>query len=246
MSVERTSPSPRLYHPEELGVVVSDDYPPIPVTHLPTRYGEIVETGERLEEVGVGFIPWYHSSGWPYSSEELLVRAGVNTRLLAAEESLPVGFGLVVLDAWRDRRLQRALFQHHREAGTPAGYVADPEAPLYQPPHTTGGAVDVTLAWQGRPLALGTGFDAFDESAWSRALEGAGGSEPARSLRRMLTAALVSQGFCPHPMEWWHFSFGDQIWAANRDGERAWYGPVDEPSPFLLEQPAKEDRPRLI
>lgn len=233
MSMERTIPPNRLYNPEELDVVVSGNYPPIPVTHLPTRYQEIAETGERLEEVGVGFIPWYQSSGWPYSSEKLLVRTGVNARLRAAEESLAVGFGLVILDGWRDRRLQQTLFQHYQEAGTPAGYVADPDAQVYQPPHTTGGAVDVTLSWRGQPLALGTGFDVFNESAWSRALEGARGSEPARTLRRMLTAALLSQGFCPHPMEWWHFSYGDQIWAANRDGERPRYGPVDEPSLIL-------------
>jgi zinc D-Ala-D-Ala dipeptidase len=209
---------------------LSDPYPPIPVTHLPSEYWEIGETGEDLEPVAVSTIPWYNSHDWPYSSERLRVRAGVNTRLLAAQQALPPGYALVVLDAWRDSRLQRALFQHYDSEGTPPGYVAAPGSAIYEPPHTTGGAIDVTLSWRGVPLALGTAFDTFDEAAWARALEERPDTEPARSLRRMLTAALVSEGFCPHPMEWWHFSFGDQIWAANSGKDHALYGPIAQPS----------------
>ena len=180
--------------------------------------------------VAVSTIPWYSSHDWPYSSERLRVRAGVNSRLLAARRALAAGYTLVVLDAWRDFRLQQALFEYYDAKGTGPGYVADPGSAVYEPPHTTGGAIDVTLSWRGVPLALGTAFDSFDEVAWARSLEERIDIEPVRSLRRMLTAALVSEGFCPHPMEWWHFSFGDQIWAANGGHEHAVYGPITQPS----------------
>ncbi len=228
--MSRETPIFDLSDPDDVDLSLQDSYPPIPVTHLPDEYLEIAETGEDLEPVAVGTIPWYSSHDWAFSSERLRVRAGVNTRLLAARRGLPAGYTLVVLDAWRDTRLQRALFQHYDTEGAPPGYVADPGSALYEPPHTTGGAIDVTLSWRGVPLALGTAFDTFDEAAWARALEERPDTEPVRSLRRMLTAALVSEGFCPHPMEWWHFSFGDQIWAANSGQDQALYGPIAQPS----------------
>lgn len=32
--------------------------------------------------------------------------------------------------------------------------------------------------------------------------------------RRLLAAALLENGFAPLPAEWWHWSYGDQQWAA--------------------------------
>ena len=56
---------------------------------------------------------------------------------------------------------------------------------LAPPPHLTGGAVDLTLGdGDGRPLDLGTDFDAFVPEAGARALEGIPGQ--ARDLRRTL------------------------------------------------------------
>ena len=176
--------------------------------------------------VPVPSFPWYHSRGWPHSTRRLLIRTGVATRLLTAHRSLPAPYGLVVLDGWRDPRLQKALYHHYREQGTAEGYVSDPGGERYEPPHTTGGAVDITLSWQGRALRLGTYFDEFVPASGSRALEEETAAEPARSLRRVLTAAMVSFGFCPYPLEWWHFSYGDQIWAENGGSPHALYGPV--------------------
>ncbi|MGF1515650.1 MAG: M15 family metallopeptidase, partial [Elainellaceae cyanobacterium] len=31
--------------------------------------------------------------------------------------------------------------------------------------------------------------------------------------RQILNTALSSAGFCRHRQEWWHFSYGDQMWA---------------------------------
>ena len=216
-----------LVEPSHVGLDVPDTYPAIFVAQLPSRRIEVLECGESLEPVRISSFPWYANNSWPHSAPTVLVRQGVNSRLVSAEHTLPSGFSLVVMDGWRDRRLQQALHDHFTVEGVPTGYVSDPDSSLYVPPHVTGGAVDLTLAWNGTPLALGTQFDEFGERSWPQALENDADPGPERTLRRLLTAALVAQGFCPHPMEWWHFSFGDQIWAANFGVARAIYDQIE-------------------
>jgi D-alanyl-D-alanine dipeptidase len=110
-----------------------------------------------------------------------------------------------------------------------AGYVSDPEHPDLMPPHTTGGAVDITLSFRGSPLALGTPFDSFSDRAHLWALESAHQTPEdalARGLRRMLAAALVAEGFAPYPLEWWHWSYGEQRWAAQYGFAETLYSPL--------------------
>jgi D-alanyl-D-alanine dipeptidase len=100
-----------------------------------------------------------------------------------------------------------------------------PDAP---PPHLTGGAVDLTLAdGDGRPLDLGTDFDAFVPEAGARALEDL--AVPARELRRRLFWTMADQGFTAYVEEWWHFDLGDQFWGLVR-GCAARYPGADAPA----------------
>ena len=97
-----------------------------------------------------------------------------------------------------------------------ACYVTPPsrarDAP---PPHLTGGAVDLTLGdGDGRPLDLGTDFDAFVPAAGARALEDL--AVPARDRRRLLFWTMSAQGFTAYREEWWHFDLGDQFWGLVR------------------------------
>ena len=40
--------------------------------------------------------------------------------------------------------------------------------------------------------------------------------------------AMNQAGFVQHPCEWWHFSFGDQLWAWYTKSDAAFYGAVEE------------------
>jgi zinc D-Ala-D-Ala dipeptidase len=138
-----------------------------------------------------------------------------------------------VFDGWRSPETIRALFDHFYGPGstlTP-GFLADPDDPDLVPPHLTGAAVDVTLAWQGQALALGCQFDDFSERAWAHSLEtpsptAAPAQEPDRSLRRLLHAVMRAAGMVGFREEWWHFSYGDQRWAASERQPGAVYGPT--------------------
>jgi D-alanyl-D-alanine dipeptidase len=185
-----------------------------------TTLPPVEECGEPLVEVQpnerITILNLYAQQGWPGTSPTVWLRATVCEALQRAAQTLPTGFGLAIFDAWRSPTTVRALYEHFYGPGStlPAGFLADPDDPAVVPPHTTGAAVDLTLTWQGRALALGTWFDDFSARAARCALEGDPTAEPSRSLRRLLHHHLGAQGFVGLASEWWHVSLGDQHWAA--------------------------------
>jgi len=173
----------------------------LPSDNLDEPLVEIAGTVDVLDAYGeLGILP----------RRTLRVRRSVLDRLKSAEDGLPQGFNLVVLDGWRTLDEQRALLSHYGEAGPTDGYVADVDPASMRPPHTTGGAVDLTLFSNGSALALGTDFDSFSSLAHFDAFEASDGT--VRRLRRALVTAMTSAGFVPYPFEWWHWSFGDDMW----------------------------------
>ena len=186
---------------------------PLPdVGPFPTLLQPCSDAGEPL--IRVEPIPFIDA----YAELDILerrflrVRLGVRERLIAANVTLPDGFSLVLLDGWRSMAEQQRLVDYYSDHGDIDGWVSDPSSPVLRPPHTTGGAVDVSLSYNGVPLALGSDFDEFDVSAHLMYLEQV--ESPERELRRLLAAVLSGQGFAPYPFEWWHWSYGDDMWAA--------------------------------
>jgi D-alanyl-D-alanine dipeptidase len=187
-------------------------------------------------------VPRYHQMGLPGALPRNWIREGVAARLEAVAASLPGGMTLVVWDGFRPIATQAALFRGYLDELTmvhpdwPADaledaadrYVTPPSrSALAPPPHLTGGAVDLTLGdGEGRPLDLGTDFDAFVPVAGARALEDTPGT--ARDLRRTLYWAMAGQGFTPYVEEWWHFDHGDQFWGL-ATGRAARYAAAEPP-----------------
>jgi zinc D-Ala-D-Ala dipeptidase len=94
------------------------------------------------------------------------------------------------------------------------------------PPHSTGGAVDLTLfdtaaqetVWMGSPI------DELSERSQPDYFEAIAANihcpEPERTSaklahvhRELLKDVMQEAGFERHLGEWWHFSLGDQMWA---------------------------------
>jgi D-alanyl-D-alanine dipeptidase len=198
----------------------------------------------RVADVGrtVRDDPQYHRRGLPGALPGGWLREGVARRLACAAAALPDGLTLVVWDGYRPIATQAALYDAYLGELTmvhpqwPAGaleaaaarYVTPPSrSPQAPPPHLTGGAVDLTLGdGDGRPLDLGTGFDAFVPEAGARAMEELPG--PVRDLRRLLFWVMAEQGFTAYAEEWWHFDLGDQFWGL-ATGRPARYAGADAP-----------------
>jgi D-alanyl-D-alanine dipeptidase len=190
--------------------------PPVPVR----------ENDEPLVPLAgaVAICPVYSWLGFAHVPAQLRLRAGVLSRLQRASRRLPPDFEIVVIDAHRTRTFQAELLDHYQDCGPSLdGYVADPWSDALIPPHTTGGAVDLTLGWRGAVLGLGTDFDAFVPQAAPAALEVPAGGI-ARDLRRLLGLVLHAEGMAVLASEWWHWSYGDQHWAAAAGEPAAQYG----------------------
>ena len=44
--------------------------------------------------------------------------------------------------------------------------------------------------------------------------------------RILLQRTMIKFGFAQHPKEWWHFSYGDQLWAWKNKKDNAIYGKI--------------------
>ncbi|MEM7760675.1 MAG: M15 family metallopeptidase [Cyanobacteria bacterium P01_A01_bin.40] len=84
------------------------------------------------------------------------------------------------------------------------------------PPHSTGGAVDLTIInEQGETLDMGGGIDELSERSHPDYYlsDQDGESQQYHLNRQLLNRVMTNAGFQRHPGEWWHFSLGDQMWA---------------------------------
>ena len=137
-------------------------------------------------------------------------------------------------DVWMPRELQRrdrglkgaALTQEVERYWAAPSEAADSPAP-----HATASAVDLTLRWKdGEALWMGSLFDDVTALAHRDRFESleAGNfsfsDQEARANRRLLHWLMIEEGFAGHPDEWWHFSWGDQMWAALTGAPAAHYG----------------------
>ena len=200
-----------------------------------------------LAPAPVKVFPAYARLGIPGAINECYVREGVYRRVLAAARSLPQGVGLIVLDGWRPWRVQQYLFETLMEAirgnhpdiaedellERTREFVAEPStSPTGPSPHLSGGAVDVTLCDEdGLPLPMGTLFDEAipaSHTAFYEAKKAPSATErEVRDNRRLLYHTMAAQGFTNLPSEWWHFDFGDQLWAHYGGHPQALYGPAE-------------------
>lgn len=217
---------PTKFESEMIGRI--PDFPKLPELPTSGEYATIRECGEKLVVLpeGLSFLNTVKVAGLPFL-ERCFVRESVSVALVEAQRRMPDGFGLVILDGYRTPECQAAMFARaYSDPSLAPGFVADPKSAV-APPHTTGGAVDVTLSWNGTCLSLGTTPGSYRQASNLTALECDTPSLDAR-LRRLLYWTLGAVGFVGIREEWWHYSIGDQEWAVQLSREHAIYGAVPE------------------
>jgi D-alanyl-D-alanine dipeptidase len=189
--------------------------------------------------------PPYMAFGAPYNgASPWMIRSGVLQALLKAQNklaSLRPGWKIMVFDGYRPNAVQ--AFMVEREFRLQAEAVnLDPtklseadqemlaakvfriwgipsENPATPPPHSTGGAVDITLAdASGKEVDMGSIIDENSDRSnpdhFADAKDEAG--QQAHANRAFLHDIMKAEGFQRHEVEWWHFSLGDQYWAWNQ------------------------------
>jgi zinc D-Ala-D-Ala dipeptidase len=184
----------------------------------------------------------YRAVGAPYTERSpFSVREGVLERLLSVQKTLNEvlpGHKLHIFDAYRPVAVQAYMVQFTRrqilkEKGIEAELLspeqeeevmemvyqvwAKPSSdPSQPPPHSTGASVDVTIVdAEGNKLEMGSAFDELSERVLPNYFRD-DLSEYGRLVHRnreCLNTLMESAGFVRLTHEWWHFSYGDQMWA---------------------------------
>ncbi|MGK7911661.1 MAG: M15 family metallopeptidase [Synechococcus sp.] len=224
----------------------------------------ISECNESLQELPPCFLTLqphpYVAVGADYAgTSPFVLRQTIVAKLNAAQQLIrqqKPGWTLLVFDAFRPITVQRYMVDYtyrqllsdrnlQPETVTPQQRKAVMEEvlkfwalpsddPATPPPHSTGAAIDLTLAdEQGNEINMGSPIDEISERSYPYHFQGSRMPEEQQfhDHRSILFGAMESAGFIGHPNEWWHFSYGDQIWAwqlGERFGETkdAIYGAV--------------------
>lgn len=204
---------------------------------------KIVEINEPLvkleQEERIFSQSFYYANNIEGALPDIWLRQGVVDRLKIAAQFLPESMGFLVLDGWRPYEVQKALrasigreiyakephlSQNEFEARLNE-FVAEPRVSKDSPsPHLTGGSIDLTLCdLEGKPLDMGTEFDSPSTDSWTAAFEQDGKPIEIRERRRILFNAMINAGFTNLPTEWWHFDYGNQLWAHYHKQDAAMY-----------------------
>ena len=207
----------------------------------------------------------YMSLGAPYltGTDPWVLRRNVLKRLIRAQQYLSEidpQSQLALFDAWRPISVQKFMFDYTvQETCKSRGidtnnltfngsinnvieevsrFWAKPSYdPLTPPPHSTGAAIDLTLAdINCEPLDLGGEIDFIGpESSPNFYKKDSFGTPNSKRLvfhsrRSLLFSVMNKAGFVQHPNEWWHFSYGDQLWSWLSKKGNAIYGAALEVS----------------
>ncbi len=188
----------------------------------------VLECRERLVALPASFGP-----------ARAQVRTSLAARLALADDLLPPGIALRVVEGYRPVEAQLAIIARYSAevCALRPGVSADEldrltsrfVAPIAVAPHVAGAAVDLTLVdAEGDELDLGTPIDATPEQSGDRCWFDAGDiSRDARANRDLLAHVMGLAGFVNYPTEWWHWSYGDRYWALMTGARTAHYGPAD-------------------
>src|SRR6266498_3275508 len=146
-----------------------------------------------------------------YSSPRAFLQRPAALALLQAARALrPLGYGLLIHDAYRPWYVTKVFWD-----ATPNDkkiFVANPSKGSR---HNRGCAVDVTLYYlkTGKPVEM---VSTYDETTARAYPDYPGGTSMQRWHRKLLRDAMEAEGFTVYEAEWWHFDFKD--WQKYRIG----------------------------
>ena len=170
-------------------------------------------------------------------TSEFLLRRKVCDKIKSAQNLLPQGYRFLIYEAFRTRQRQIELWDNiiahlHKEhpEWDPAQYTFEANKFIANPHgfgsgHQAAAAVDITLCDDaGQEFLMGTNVQEF--TAMTRTNSNTIKQEE-RNRRTILRNALETQGVINYPDEWWHFSYGDRLWAEVTGRNATFYAPVE-------------------
>jgi zinc D-Ala-D-Ala dipeptidase len=181
----------------------------------------------------------YVKLGAPYGERSpYYLRQGVLERLLQAQDFLQIEYPhwrIQIFDAYRPIAVQQfmvdyTLAQMVETKGLQFAALTTEQCqeileevyefwavpnhdPAMPPPHSTGAAVDVTIVdGHGAAIDMGSPIDEMSPRSYPDHFQDSPTDQTFHHHRQILKQAMTQAGFQQHPREWWHYSYGDQLW----------------------------------
>lgn len=172
-------------------------------------------------------------------TKERRVRAYIYELLKEARRYLPDNYNFVIYEAYRPlsvqiekwNKVQEKLHQENPEMDINSEefislcnvYIANPYR--QGSGHQSGAAIDVSLIDDnGKEYDMGCPISEFGPLT---ATDSELISAEARKNRKILQDALGMVGIINYPSEWWHYSFGDRLWARLTGSKIAVFAKLD-------------------
>ena len=186
---------------------------------------------EIKEEDGIFFNSRY--------SNIKLIRSYTYELLKKASSHLPQGLHFVIYEAYRPMKSQIRLWdavvkekhiQYPDLAIDSEEFIAICDTFAANPyrqgsGHQSGAAIDISLIdANGKELDMGGEVRGFNDTA---DFDCPNISQEARHNRDILRSTLLSVGLVNYPSEWWHYSFGDRLWARLTGSKLAIFSKLD-------------------
>ncbi|MBI4363699.1 MAG: D-alanyl-D-alanine carboxypeptidase family protein [Candidatus Doudnabacteria bacterium] len=200
------------------------------MTSIPFESVAIKENNEPLVDLNkYPFIlePVYFKQGFA-DSDKMLLRLSVAEKLLTIQKKLK-RYRFKIWDGYRPRRVQKNIYDKYvvELKDQTETFITSADNPARVPPHATGGAADLTLVDEvGAELNMGTKFDHFGPEAAAFYFDGK--NDIVSENRKILREALIVEDFRYDADEWWHFDYGNQLWALELKKSYAIYGEINQ------------------
>lgn len=164
---------------------------------------------------------------------EILLRKSVAEKIKNAAKSLPQDTYFLIYDAFRPLKYQQQKWDNKYKyyknlypnetdeqiTKRTRKVVADPRNG--HGGHQTGGAIDISLCDKnGVELDMGTPYPSTTPEIKTKAKI----NQIARTNRDLLCKVMKQNGLINYPNEWWHFCYGDRMWAAYTGKKTCFYG----------------------
>ncbi len=223
----------------------------IPIADPRVKAIEIVESGEELVDLLQVKNPRIKSLA--AINKDLCntyegyskVRKGIYKRMLKMLQYLPKDIGIAFCEGFRPIAKQKEYFdqqfkekllklQDKEKAYIEASKFASPFI-ANTPTHCTGAAIDMTLfriSESKDELLTMSKFDIIAEDNLQEEIFSEDTTRTERTNRLLLLTAASKAGLTGYGYKWWHFSYGDKMWAYVNGKKNAIYGlatPSDDP-----------------
>lgn len=167
------------------------------------------------------------------------IRMSVLDLLTKASTNLPSEYKMLVSTAfrpyemqkrmWRKRLFQMAInkpfkmiFSNKEWLKECARYTAPPGGSSHQ----CGAAIDITILDENNiHLDMGSMMSDFGSLVHTFSDKV---TRLQKQNRKLLFDIMTNVGFSNYPLEWWHYSYGDRMWAAYTEKQEAFYGPIKQ------------------